>query len=1104
MHCCHLPHFFYLAGCNHTLNMLLRLPAFAVLLIIGILSSPAARSQDTTATRLLRNPAISQDHIAFVYANDLWVARHDGSEARRLTTHPGLETDPYFSPDGQTLAFTGQYDGNIDVYTVSVQGGAPVRMTWHPGEDLARGWTPDSTARLLLASDRARAPLATNDQFWTLDRAGALPQPFRVPRVTLGQHAPDGERFAYQPVSAWEAEWRNYRGGQNGPIRIINLETLEEERVPWDKSNDKNPVWIGNIVYFLSDRNYAMNVWSFNPVNKEVVQQTFFKEFDCKHLASGGGKLIFECGGYLYLLTSTKGEPQRIDVRIDGDFAWARPHWADVHNDIREAGVSPTGQRAVFEARGDIFTVPAKEGAIRNLTQTSGVAERSPAWSPDGQRISWFSDASGEYQLVIADQYGENPQTIALDSPTFYYTPVWSPDSEYLSFSDANRTLWVVDVDKGTATPVDNEGFANPERTLYPTWSPDSRWLAYTRQLDNEYNAIFVYSLRDEKSYQLTDGMSDSRAPAWDANGKYLYFLASTNYGLNVGWLDMSSIERPLDRAVYAVVLSADDPSPIRPRSDEETEEEKKEDDKTPRVTIDLPNINQRIVALDIPVRSYTALQSGAAGTIFFTEHIANEEGLTLHRHTLEDQKTKNLMSEVQSFHLTADGQKLLYATNEPQWGIVEAGADPEALKNEPGPIDTKGMRMRVDPLAEWKQIFREAWRYQRDYFYVRNVHGLDLDWAYSTYAPWVNHVRHRSDLTYVLDILGGETAVGHSFVRGGSYPEIDEVPTGMLGADFSIADDHYRIDKVYTGENWNPELRAPLSGPGVNVQAGEYLLAINGRPLDASTNIYSLLAYTADQPTRITVNTTPTTKGARELTVVPVADEASLRRLDWVEGNRRRVDQLSGGRLAYVWLPNTAGGGYHNFNRYYFAQQDKQGAIIDERFNTGGFAADYIVDLLSRELMGYFSNPIGDKTPFTSPGAGIWGPKVMLINEMSGSGGDYLPYMFKKKGIGPLVGTRTWGGLVGIWDVPPLVDGGTITAPRGGFFNTEGAWDVENIGTAPDTLVEQTPRLVANGGDPQLEKAVEVALELLEKNPVQLMAQPPDPVRVRRPEEGE
>ena len=1084
--------------------MLLRLPAFAVLLIIGILSSPAARSQDTTATRLLRNPAISQDHIAFVYANDLWVARHDGSEARRLTTHPGLETDPYFSPDGQTLAFTGQYDGNIDVYTVSVQGGAPVRMTWHPGEDLARGWTPDSTARLLLASDRARAPLATNDQFWALDQAGALPQPFRVPRVTLGQHSPDGERFAYQPVSAWESEWRNYRGGQNGPIRIINLETLEEEKVPWNGSNDKNPVWIGNIVYFLSDQNYAMNVWSFNPVNKEVVQQTFFKEFDCKHLASGGGKLIFECGGYLYLLTSTKGEPQRIDVRIDGDFAWARPHWADVHGDIREAGVSPTGQRAIFEARGDIFTVPAKEGAIRNLTQTSGVAERSPAWSPDGEHISWFSDASGEYQLVIADQYGENPRTIALDSPTFYYTPAWSPDSEYLSFSDANRTLWVVDVTKGMVTRIDNEGFANPERTLYPTWSPDSRWLAYTRQLDNEYNAIFVYSLRDEKNYQLTDGMSDSRAPAWDANGKYLYFLASTNYGLNVGWLDMSSIERPLDRAVYAVVLSADDPSPIRPRSDEETEEEKKDDDKTPRVAIDLPNINQRIVALDIPVRSYTALQSGAAGTIFFTERIINEDGLTLHRHTLEDQETKNLMSKVQSFHVTDDGQKLLYATNEPQWGIVEAGADPEALKNEPGTIDTKGMRMRVDPLAEWKQIFREAWRYQRDYFYVRNVHGLDLDWAYSTYAPWVNHVRHRSDLTYVLDILGGETAVGHSFVRGGSYPEIDEVPTGMLGADFSIADDHYRINKVYTGENWNPELRAPLSGPGVNVQAGEYLLAINGRPLDASTNIYSLLAYTADQPTRITVSSEPTSRNARELTVVPVADEASLRRLDWVEGNRRRVDQLSGGRLAYVWLPNTAGGGYHNFNRYYFAQQDKQGAIIDERFNTGGFAADYIVDLLSRELMGYFSNPIGDKTPFTSPGAGIWGPKVMLINEMSGSGGDYLPYMFKKKGIGPLVGTRTWGGLVGIWDVPPLVDGGTITAPRGGFFNTEGEWDVENIGTAPDTLVEQTPRLVANGGDPQLEKAVEVALELLEKNPVQLMAQPPDPVRVRRPEEGE
>ncbi|MEM9829401.1 MAG: PDZ domain-containing protein [Bacteroidota bacterium] len=1078
-----------------------------ILTFLTFITSTALFAQ-VQPTRLVRDPAINTEHIAFVYADDIWIARHDGSNVRRITTYAGSEYDPQFSPDGQQIAFTGQYDGNTDVYVVSVDGGEPRRLTFHPQADQVRGWTPDGSA-VLFASGRARVPYPLPDQFWTVSLAEhAFPQPFRVPRVTRGQYSPDGRRFAYQMIFPWESEFRNYRGGQNNPIRIIDLETLEVEKLPWEDSNDKEPVWIDNTVYFLSDRNYAMNVWAYDTESKQLSQATSFSEFDCKNLASGGGLLAFENGGTLYTLDPTQGEPQQVDITVEGDFAWARPHWVDAHNKIQQAAISPTGQRAIFSARGDIFTVPAKKGSIRNLTSSPGAADRSPAWSPGGQQVSWFSDESGEYALIIADQYGDNIRKISLDKPTYYYTPAWSPDSKYISFGDADRNLWVVDISSEKAILVDNEGYAHPERTIYPAWSPDSKWVAYTRRLDNEYNAIFTYSLEEAKSYQITDGLSDSRSPTWSLDGKYLYFMASTDYGLNVGWLDMTSYDRPLNRAIYALVLSADDPSPVALESDDETSEEAKEDEKeetgddkeseqeeTLEVTIDWEGLSQRIVALDIPSRTYTALKA-ADGSLYYTERVVNQSGQLLHQYKMKERETEEVLEKVQSFFVSGDGKKLLYQQQGNQWGILNT-AKP---KPSEGKLTVAGMMMKVDPQVEAKQIFQEAWRFQRDYFYVENVHGMNLEKVYENYSPWVADIRHRSDLTYLLDILGGETSVGHSFVGGGDYPDIDRVPVGLLGADYEQTDGRYRITKIYTGESWNPNLRSPLSGPAISVQEGDYLLSVNGQEISDSVNLYAYFAQTADRQTRIQVNSQPTLEGARELIVVPVANEAGLRQYDWIESNRRKVDELSNGKLAYVWLPNTGNGGYDNFNRYYFAQKDKLGAIIDERFNQGGSAADYIVDLLSRELMGYFNNPVGDKKPFTSPSAGIWGPKVMIVNEMAGSGGDYLPYMFKKKNIGPVVGTRTWGGLVGIWDVPPLVDGGRMTSPRGGFYNTEGKWAVENEGVAPNIEVEQEPKLVAAGRDPQLEKAVEVALELLEENPLELQAQPSDPVRARRP----
>ncbi len=1078
---------------------------FACLLALALpcLAALPAAAQ----TRLLRYPDVSDTKIVFSYGGDLWIVDREGGDARRLTSNIGREASARFSPDGSLVAFSAEYDGNIDVYVVPAAGGEPRRLTWHPSNDFACGWTPDGSS-VLFASGRASAPIPY-PKFWTVPLTGGLPAAMPMPRAWTGSLSPDGGRIAYEPIQSWESEWRNYRGGQNRPIWVLDLDTLALEKLPWEDSNDQQPVWLGDTIYFLSDRDWAVNVWAYDTGTAELRQLTRFKEFDTKSLEGGAGWLVFENGGYIHRLDTATGETRQVPITVRGDFSWARPHWEDVGEDLREPALSPTGKRAIFEARGEIFTVPAEKGDARNLTSSSGAADRAPAWSPDGELVSWFSDASGEYQLVIADQKGEDRRVIELADPTFFYTPVWSPDSKHLSFGDADRNLWLVEVETGERSRIDDEGYAVPGRTIYPAWSPDSRWVAYTKRLDNQYNAIYVYDVEDGSRHAVTDGLSDSRSPAWDAGGKYLYFLSSTDFGLNVGWLDMTRYEHEVNSTIYAAVLAAGEPSPLEPESDEEEvdgddgsedgeESEDDEGDETPEVVIDFDGLEGRIVALGVPEGEYVGLMPAGEGVLFYGESLADDPGFDLHRYTLEDRESEPFLTGIVDAVVSADGEKLLYGTPDDSWGIVETGGEAEVGD---GALDTAGLRMKVDPAAEWRQIFREAWRYQRDYFYVDNVHGLDLDEVWEKYSPWLEHVRHRTDLTHLLDILGGETSIGHSFTFGGDTPDVEEVPVGLLGADFEVARGRYRIARIYRGESWNPELRAPLSGPGIDVFEGDFLLAVDGVELTAGDNPYSLFDRTADRQTVLTLNAEPTFDGAREVTVVPLASEARLRQREWVDANRRKVDELSDGRLAYAWLPNTATAGYAAFNRYYFAQQDKQGAVIDERFNGGGSAADYIVDQLARPLMGYFNNPLGEKKPFTLPGAGLFGPKVMIINDAAGSGGDLLPYMFRLREIGPLVGTRTWGGLVGIWDVPQLVDGGAITAPRGGFFDLDGEWAVENEGVAPDVEVEQLPAEVAAGRDPQLEKAVEVALELLEAAPPVRRAQPQDPVRVRRPD---
>ncbi|HET7617989.1 MAG TPA: PDZ domain-containing protein, partial [Vicinamibacterales bacterium] len=1040
-----------------------------LLTLVPFVAMPSAAPE---ATRLLRTPTVSATSIAFAYANNIWVVPREGGIARRLTSFQGLTSNPQFSPDGTQIAFSGEYAGNLDVYVVPAEGGEPRRLTWHPGADIVQGWTPDGSA-VMFASGRATWAPSGAPRFWTVPAAGGIEQPMPLPRAYQGKISPDGGRIAYRMNNSWDEERRNYRGGQNRPIWIVDTKTWDLVSPPWTDSKDVDPVWVGSSVYFLSDRDGVMNVWSYEPQTKQLAQQTHFADFDVKAIDAGAGAVVFEQGGSIHELDPKTGREHVVPITAAGDFPWMLPRWEDVTSRMTNIRLSPTGKRVLAEARGEIFTIPADKGDVRNLTNASGSAERDPAWSPDGQFVSYFSDASGEYQLVIESQNGLTPpKTIKLEHPTHYYTPSWSPDSKKIVFSDTNLKVWVVDVATGAAKTVGSDQWMVPQRTLNPVWSPDSKWIAYSSRLKSLYHAIFVSNAETGETRQVTDALADAVWPAWDASGKYLWFFASTDFGLRSQWLDMTSYDHNETFGLYLTVLNRTDPSPLLPESDEdegvtfapgrdergrggraaeqpaaaEEQQAERPQPAAPRrpvdVRIDFDGIQQRIIAVEgIPERQYSNLLAGSAGTVFYLEAPEGgggrggaARGSVLHRYRLTDRRASVFMNGVAEFDVSADGRKLLYRTPAPGGGRGGRGAareddesprlflvdaDRTPPKSGDGRIDAT-LRMYLDPRAEFEQIFNEGWRNQRDYLYVPNMHGTDWQHDKAMYGALLPYVRHRADLNYLLDNMGAEIAIGHSYVRGGDMPDVPPVLGGLLGADFTIEQGRYRIARIYDAESWNPDLRAPLAAPGVAVSTGDYIVAINGVELRAPDNIYRLLDGTANQQTVLSVNDRPSMDGARQVTVVPIANEQGLRTRAWVESNRRLVEKLSDGRLAYVYLPNTGQPGYTSFNRYYFAQQDKQGAIIDERFNGGGSAADYIVDVLGRDFDGYFNNVAGDRYPFTSPSAGIWGPKVMIVNEMAGSGGDLMPYMFKRRKLGLLVGKRTWGGLVHTADTPP------------------------------------------------------------------------------------
>lgn len=1067
----------------------------ASLLIAGVTDAGA----QPAATRLLRQPTVSATSIAFAYGGDLWVVGREGGEARRLTATAAVESDPHFSPDGRWIAFTSTRSGNPDLYVIAAEGGEPRRLTWHPGADRARGWSPDGR-EVLFASNRETAPVPY-DRLWTVSVTGGPPRVLPAPMATRGSLSPDGRRLVYDRIARWDVEWRNYRGGQNTPLTILELAGLEEVHLPNEFTTDTRPVWLGGTIFFLSDRDYATNVWAYDPASRAVRQVTRFRDADVKELAAGGGTLVIEQDGYLHLVDPGSGAVRRLDIRVRGDFPWAMPRWTDVARSISAASLSPTGQRALFEARGDIFTVPVSKGDARNLTRSPGAADRTPVWSPDGRQVAWFSDEGDGYRLVIQDQDGlGTARVVSLGDARFAFHAAWSPDGSRIAFVDDRARMRVLELATGQLVVADTDGSLWDRSAFQPVWSPDSKWLAYSKVFDNGFRRIVVWSLADGRARQLTDALADAVSPVWDRNGRWLYFLASTDLGLASGFANISSINREVTRGVYLALLRASDSTPFPPEADEEAARAAAPADTARRapagpaaVQIDLERIDRRILPLQMPVRRYGGLAVGATGVLFVAEQLPNQQGATLHRYEVKQRKADVFLAGVRRFATSADGKKILLQAG-PGWSVVGTDAAPR-----PGDGTLRvALQAQVTPEQEWRQIFDEAWRIERDFFYDPGLHGADWNAVRARYRPLVPFVRHRDDLNYLLDQVGGELSVGHSFVFGGDLPPVDTTRVGMLGADLRVDGDRWRISRILTGESWNPELRAPLDAPGLRIANGNYLLAINGTELRAGDSPWRLLDGTADRQTVLRVNDRPVLAGSWTVTVVPLASDAALRTRAWVEDNRRRVDSLSGGRLAYVWVPNTGGGGYSSFNRYFFAQQDRDGAVIDERFNGGGLLDDYMVDYMSRRLVGGITNDVGG-TPFRLPIAGVLGPKVLLINALAGSGGDFFPWVFRELKVGPLIGTRTWGGLVASCVPYPLVDGGAITSPCSAVYGFRG-WIAENEGVPPDIEVPLDARSVAAGRDPQLERGVAEALRLLGQSPVNRPQPPPFPRPARRP----
>jgi len=1086
---------------------------------------------------LLRQPALSADHLAFVYAGDIWVADTNGAHPRRLTSHPATEQDPIFSPDGKWIAFSANYEENRDVYIIPVAGGQPTRLTWHPGTDVPMYWSADS--RNVFFTSGRETDHGRSRQLYSVSVEGGAPCKEMEARIFQGHANAQGELAyiiympAYNGLFGYTSGWKGYRGGTAPEILIMNAEKSAVYTIPGEGSVNFNPFWLDGHVYFLSDReDQVFNLYKFDPKKEKLSKITNSKTWDLRAAAGHGHTLVYEAGGHLFAYDLKKEKTSELTIAIEPDLPQLRKSWKDAMVNLDSIDVSPTGKRALLTARGEVFSVPVKDGSTRNLSQSAGKHDYSARWSPDGQSIAWITENEDNHgqSVVISDQYAESESKVIALGSGFYQLQNWiEADSSKLIYTDNHLGLHLLDIESGQSTQIDKHsrrsGFAT-------SVSPDGKWIAYIIEQPNYNSDLMIYQVETGEKHRISDGIADVDSPAFSADGKYLYFLASTNTGpVQVG-LNMTSQERPVRSGIYAVMLAADAKSPLLPKTGDETKEsdEAKSSDKQPDVAthapaedpetpadnvvadnpttkaedqknnsaseesteitktvIDFEGIQHRIISLPVAERQLGNLKVDKDGNLYYVEYtqpgIANtppgqnlQSENRLMRFDMEEKTESEMMKGVTQFILSADGAHLLIGKYDDSLLTAETGKTLDAKA-----LNTGECKVYVDPRAEWKQIFDEVWRMEKEYFYADNLHGLDWDAVYLQYLPLLDHVGRREDLNELLVEMIAEFHAGHNRVGGGEIYSETSIPVGLLGCNYRIADGRYQISEVYRGAPWTPFVEGPLTVPGNEIKTGEYILAIDHRNLTSEHNIFEKLQGTVGKQITLTVATNPAGTDSREVVVEPISigSESSLRLWQWVEKNRALVGSVTEGKVGYIYLPNTAGDGYHYFNRMFYAQVDKKALIIDERSNGGGQAADYIIETLARKHLSSWKDR--DGLIGNTPSGALHGPKIMMIDQDAGSGGDYLPFMFRYTGAGKLLGTRTWGGLIGIATNPTLMDGGYATVPFFRFFDANNQWSVENEGVAPDIEVKLDPIAANKGQDTQLNAAIQQILTELQ-----------------------
>ncbi len=1069
-------------------------------------ADPVMGEPDHQDMRLLRNPDIYGDMIVFTYAGNLWTVSSSGGQARRLTSSEGYQSQPKFSPDGKTIAFSGNYDGNNDVYIIPADGGEPTRLTYHPGWDRVIDWQPDGKSVRFQSSRQSNT--GRDLQLFTVDRDGGLPVRIPLPTAGLSSYDESGRKIAFNRISRENRTWKRYKGGMAQDVWVFDFDKGKTTRLTDWVGTDNYPMWHGDTVYFTSDRGGNLQIWAHDMKTGQERQITHHDEYDVKFPSQGPGAIVYECGGWLWVLDLQTEQSTRLKISLYSDNVTARPRLESVDKLIEGAGIGPDANRAVFAARGDLFTVPAEKGPVRNLTQTPGIRERAPVWSPDGKWVAYLGDAERSndpragYEVYLRPGDGQGEQK-KLTSKDFAWPRrlLWSPDSKHLLLNDAAMNLWLIDAGSGKIENIDRgvSGVINDF-----AWSPQSDWVVYARTEDNDFSSIFLYHLGTGKTHRVTTDFTNDTAPCFDDQGDYLFFASARNFNPTLGGFDLKPLWANMD-GLYVIPLRKDVKHPFPPESDEvavksddDQDADKKDDkadknddgDKDKKLAIDLEGMAARTIALDVPPSSYSDL-SFAGGKLFYLDRPFKPGGgrgnrgatTSLKFFDMKEREVKTVLKKCYGYELADGGKKIFYSADR-SFGIIDAKAD---QKPSDKPLRTAEMKATVDPRAEWREMFRDAWRQEKDFFYDPGMHGVDWDHMYERYGQLVPYVAHGVDFSYLLGEMIGELNCSHSYVRPGDVPRPDRIGTGLLGCDFTLDRENrmYRFARVFTDRDWNGGTELPLRQPGSEVKPDEYLLAVNGHDLKAPLNPYSLLVDTAGKEVVLKVGPNPDGKDSREITVIPVASEHGMRYEAWVQDNRRRVDKLSGGKIGYLHLPNTAVGGQQGFAKGYYPNLRKDGLIIDERFNGGGFIPDFFMNILRQKLVNLWKPRYGQD--WRTPGTAFVGHMAMLSNGYAGSGGDALPYYFKHYDLGPVIGKRTWGGLVGISGGLRLMDGGAVTVPAFGIFDLNGKWDVENHGVDPDIELDNLPEDEMAGRDPQLEKAVDYLLNKIKSEPVRI-----------------